>query len=114
MSFVFAAAVSLCLAVVLGAFGAHALRDSLEASGRTAAWETAVLYQAVHGLALLAVGVWQAVDARARTDRSLFLLGLGAPRWIGPVTPVGGLGFIAGWIALAASALRHSRSAGRK
>jgi len=106
-------------AVTLGAFGAHGLRSTLEASGHQDTWETAVLYQLVHGLALFAVGIWQAVSAEFRHrsvlraaawlwlfgiilfSGSLYWLSLSGPKWLGPVTPIGGLCFLAGWLALA-------------
>lgn len=111
--------------VVLGAFGAHALKSRL-AETALQTWQTAVSYQMTHALALLVVGVWlrllvQAGAAPARTldiagaafavgvllfSGSLYLLALGGPRWLGPVTPMGGLAFIAGWIALLFAALR--------
>lgn len=111
--------------VVLGAFGAHALKSRLaEASLQT--WQTAVSYQLVHALALLAVGILIRLGAQAggAPDRllglagggfalgvllfsgSLYLLALGGPRWLGPVTPLGGLAFIAGWLLLAVAVLR--------
>lgn len=106
-------------AVVLGAFGAHALRASLDASALSA-WHTAVDYQFWHALALLATGLL----AQRADDRSLrvamlafiagimlfcstlYALALGAPRWAGAITPLGGLGFIVGWIALVVHARR--------
>jgi len=102
------------VAVMLGAFGAHALRTVLDA-GAIGTWHTAVEYQFWHALALLAVGV----IAQRRQDRalhlaayafaigivlfcaSLYALALGAPRWIGAITPLGGGAFVVGWIALA-------------
>lgn len=111
--------------VALGAFGAHGLR--LGAQGLET-WQTAVTYHLVHALALLAVGVWSRVAAQsgypapATLDAagwslalgivlfsgSLYALALGGPRWLGPVTPLGGLAFIAGWLLLAWTALRGS------
>jgi len=106
-------------AVLLGAFGAHALRDTLDERA-LAIWHTAVEYQFWHALALLATGAL----ARHREDRplrlaafafaagiavfctSLYALALGAPRWIGAITPLGGIAFIAGWLALAVHARR--------
>lgn len=97
-------------AVVLGAFGAHALRDVLDARG-TELWHTAVSYHFWHVLAL----AFAVVAAKGRAARvaviayvigivvfcgSLYALALGAPRWFGAITPVGGLAFIVGWIAL--------------
>jgi uncharacterized membrane protein YgdD (TMEM256/DUF423 family) len=116
------------LVVALGAFGAHALKERLQSTGHQGTWATAVLYQAIHGLALFGIGVWQALDARARASRavdiaawcwlagivgfsgSLYLLSLGGPRWLGPVTPLGGLGFMAGWVALVCAAWRLGRA----
>lgn len=114
-----AGAIAGAVAVALGAFGAHALRDVLDAAA-LATWRTAVEYQFSHALALLACGVL----ARAREDRalrvaafafgvgivlfcaSLYALALGAPRALGAITPLGGVAFIAGWIALAVHAWR--------
>jgi uncharacterized membrane protein YgdD (TMEM256/DUF423 family) len=106
--------------VVLGAFGAHALRDTLVAHGSTGTWETAVLYHLVHAVALLGLGLarpaapWLGRAALAWTagivlfSGSLYLLALGGPRWLGPVTPLGGLGFITGWVCV----FVHAKSAG--
>ncbi|GAB3793214.1 DUF423 domain-containing protein [Dyella agri] len=97
-------------AVLLGAFGAHALRGVLDPAHREL-WHTAVEYHVWHALALaLAVGFG---GGRARRcaiaafacgivlfSGSLYALALGAPRWTGIVTPFGGLAFVVGWIAL--------------
>lgn len=112
-----------CLAggtgVALGAFGAHALKNRL-APAMLEVWQTAVLYQLVHALAALVAGLllWQGAGNPARWAGGLFLLGillfsgslyllaLDAPRWLGPVTPVGGLAFLAGWLLLGFAVLR--------
>ncbi|HEU4665102.1 MAG TPA: DUF423 domain-containing protein [Dokdonella sp.] len=114
-----AGAIAGAVAVALGAFGAHALRGVLDASA-LATWHTAVEYQFWHALALVACGAL----ARHRETRavriaacafvvgivlfcaSLYALALGAPRWLGAITPLGGVAFIAGWIALAVHARR--------
>lgn len=97
-------------AVALGAFGAHALRDVLDARS-TELWHTAVNYHFWHALALaLAVAM---VGGRAKRIAvvafvigivifcgSLYALALGAPRWFGAITPLGGVAFMVGWIAL--------------
>lgn len=97
-------------AVLLGAFGAHALRNVLDPAQREL-WRTAVDYHAWHALALvLAVGLGR---GRARSvavtafalgivlfSGSLYALALGAPRGVGIITPVGGVAFVVGWIAL--------------
>ena len=100
-------------AVLLGAFGAHALRGVLDADHREL-WHTAVQYHAWHALALmLAVGLGHGRAGRCAAiafvlgillfSGSLYALALGAPRWTGILTPFGGLAFISGWIALGLS-----------
>ena len=100
-------------AVLLGAFGAHALRDVLDARS-IELWHTAVNYHVWHALALvLAVGLGRGRSGRFATvafvlgivlfSGSLYALALGAPRWTGIITPFGGLAFISGWIALGLS-----------
>ncbi len=102
------------LGVVLGAFGAHSLKASLE-PGRLAIFEVGVRYQLIHALALLLVGLAQRggdgtalratgplfVAGIALFSGSLYGLALGGPSWLGPVTPIGGLLLIAGWISFA-------------
>jgi uncharacterized membrane protein YgdD (TMEM256/DUF423 family) len=100
-------------AVVLGAFGAHALKSALAESGGQATWQTAVDYHLWHALALVLCGCFR---GRSRAlvaasvlfavgillfSGSLYWLALDGPRWLGPVTPLGGLSFMGGWIALA-------------
>jgi len=102
------------LGVAAGAFGAHGLRDRLDA-GSIATFETAVRYQLVHSLALV-VAAQRAANAPAARfagyafgvgillfSGSLYALALGAPHAVGFVTPLGGLSFIDGWALLAAS-----------
>lgn len=117
MNQIFLPAGALCgmLAVVFGAFGAHALRDRLDAYAM-GVFETAVQYHFYHALALVAVGVLalhQPQTTLLRSSGWLFLLGIGlfsgslyllaltGTRWLGAVTPLGGLAFIAGWACLA-------------
>ena len=107
--------------VLLGAFGAHALRGHLDASAM-GWWQTAVQYQLWHALALaLAVhagrgraGRW-AVLAFAigivLFSGSLYAMALGAPRWFGAITPLGGVGFVVGWAALAMALHRRAGDA---
>ncbi|MGA8276928.1 MAG: DUF423 domain-containing protein [Rhodanobacteraceae bacterium] len=115
-----AAAIAGAGAVVLGAFGAHALRGTLD-PGALAIWHTAVEYQFWHALALLVVA--QMLRTQASTAAtiaasglvvgmllfcgSLYALALGAPRVTGIATPFGGLAFIVGWIALGFAAWRN-------
>lgn len=109
-------------AVLLGAFGAHALRDALDARG-SELWHTAVSYHFWHALALAIAAM--VATGRARRIAipafaigivvfcgSLYALALGAPRWFGAITPLGGVAFIVGWIALGvALAARAGRDA---
>ncbi|WP_369930596.1 DUF423 domain-containing protein [Xanthomonas sp. NCPPB 2632] len=101
-------------AVGLGAFGAHALRGIVDEAGLQV-WHTAVQYHFWHALALF-VAVVGLAPGRARTvaialfavgivlfSGSLYALALGAPRWTGAITPLGGVAFIAGWIAVGLS-----------
>jgi uncharacterized membrane protein YgdD (TMEM256/DUF423 family) len=99
-------------AVMLGAFGAHALRDHLDERALQV-WHTAVEYQFWHVLALLCVACIAPPDTRwwrwcgsafvtgmVLFSGSLYAIALGAPRWIGFVTPLGGLALIAGWVLM--------------
>lgn len=116
------------LGVMLGAFGAHGLKAHLGQAGLET-WQTAVTYHLIHALALLAVGVWLRFAAAAPPaagsaalviagwafvigvvlfSGSLYALALGGPRLLGPVTPLGGLAFIVGWLALLWAALRSA------
>jgi uncharacterized membrane protein YgdD (TMEM256/DUF423 family) len=102
------------IAVMLGAFGAHALRSHLDEASLQV-WHTAVEYQFWHALALLAVAAcapthdrrwWRAagfafVGGILGFSGSLYALALGASHWIGAITPLGGLALIAGWSLLA-------------
>lgn len=115
-----AAGVSGLLAVVAGAFGAHALAGALDADAR-AVYDTAGRYHLVHSLALAAGALAPAAGARRRWcaaacgawlagmvvfSGSLYLLALTGAGWPGALAPVGGLALIAGWGALAVAALR--------
>ena len=105
----FRIAVVLCfLAVALGAFGAHSLRSTLESRGMVDVWNKAVFYQFIHAIALLALALYGTINRGAwwllfagilSFSGSLYLLALipQARDWLGPVTPVGGLCFLAGW-----------------
>ena len=107
--------------VAFGAFGAHALREWLLERGTTVAWETAARYQLLHAVALAGAAAWlrQATGASHRRVGwaalcwvigivlfcgSLYGLAAGGPRWLGPVTPFGGLALLAGWLSLSAAA----------
>lgn len=103
------------LAVALGAFGAHALNDRLSESLLNT-FEIGVRYQFYHALALVAVVVamnrwpnagpaiwagWLFVAGIVIFSGSLYLLVLTGQRWLGAITPIGGVAFIAGWAILA-------------
>lgn len=93
--------------VSLGAFGAHGpLHEVLSANGTTAIWQTAVLYQLVHAVACLwaaerrpaVAGLWTA--GVVLFSGSLYTLALTNAKWIGAITPVGGILFLVGWAML--------------
>jgi uncharacterized membrane protein YgdD (TMEM256/DUF423 family) len=109
---------SMFLAVAAGAFGAHALKERL-APDMLAVYEVAVRYQAYHALALLAVALIadRQGGAAARAagiaftagtllfSGSLYALALTGARWLGAVTPMGGVLFLLGWLSLVWSAV---------
>ncbi|GAC1369311.1 MAG: DUF423 domain-containing protein [Polyangiales bacterium] len=105
------------LTVAAGAFGAHALQSRLDARSMDV-FQTAVRYQMLHAVALLAVALattrwpgtalrvsgWAFVVGLVIFCGSLYALAFGAPRWFGAITPLGGVAFLVGWGALAAAA----------
>ena len=107
--------------VLLGAFGAHALKARISQE-LLAVFEVGVRYQMYHAFALLAVawattrwpGSWTNASGWlffagiVIFSGSLYLMALTGTRWLGAVTPIGGLCFILGWIALTVTALRGS------
>lgn len=105
-----AGALSAFLAVALGAFGAHGLKETLTSHQSLETWQTAALYHLVHALAMLLP--WSMRGRRlqpasfflagiALFSGSLYLLSLTGLKWLGMVTPLGGLCFLAGWLLLA-------------
>ncbi|WP_368934898.1 DUF423 domain-containing protein [Alcaligenes faecalis] len=109
----------MALGVGLGAFGAHALRAMVDASA-LATWHTAVLYQLLHGLGLLLIAAlgpqlnaaWQSRSAILMLagvlifSGSLYILVLSGVKWLGAITPIGGVAMILAWLFLAIAALR--------
>lgn len=107
------------LAVGLGAFAAHGLKDHLDAAALQT-FETGVRYQMYHALALClcgAIGLHGRATGRAALAfaagialfcGSLYGLALGGPRWLGPVTPFGGVAFLVGWVLLAVAVGRRT------
>ena len=108
--------------VALGAMGAHALKATLLERGMMQAWETAARYHIVHAVGALGVAAWiravplggkvAAMEWAARLwligvvlfSGSLYWLALGGPRWLGPVTPLGGVALMVGWLLVAVAA----------
>jgi uncharacterized membrane protein YgdD (TMEM256/DUF423 family) len=118
MNFLKGSFLLLAIAVVLGAFGAHTLKELLQPESLKA-WHTGVEYQVYHGLAMMflslnAASSWMNAK-RMKIAQYLFLAGIvmfsgsiyflttqdisgWSLRWLGPITPIGGVCFIAGWI----------------
>ncbi|MGA8259569.1 MAG: DUF423 domain-containing protein [Arenicellales bacterium] len=108
------------LAVILGAFGAHVLKARLS-PGMLEIYHTAVQYHVFHALGLLAVGFaaawipasallkwsgWLMLAGIVLFSGSLYLLSLTGQRWLGAVTPFGGVAFIAAWVLFCIAVLR--------
>jgi len=110
------ASILLALAVVLGAFGAHALRDRLDAYSMSV-WEKAVFYHFIHALGMLIVSFLPKTGTFPETSTgwvcglllagvaifsgSLYVLAVTGNRMLGAITPIGGLSFIVAWLMLA-------------
>lgn len=105
--------------VGLGAFGAHGLKAALEAGNQVESWKTAVFYQLVHAVALLALpgcpasaatkAGWCWLAGVVCFSGSLYWIALGGPaKTLWPVTPLGGLLLLAGWAVLIAAAFRKT------
>lgn len=118
-TFALAGAISAFLAVAAGAFGAHTLRARITPDLLTV-FETAVRYQMYHALALFAVAWalnhwpgspvrvagWLFIGGTVLFSGSLYLLSLTGTRWLGVITPFGGLLFLCGWASLAMGVAR--------
>ncbi len=119
----FAAGILGALGVAAGAFGAHALRGTIDARSLEI-WQTAAHYQQVHAAVLLGVALWAMQEERRlrRLAISLFTVGilifagslyplaLGiGPRMLGAITPIGGLCLIGGWLAVAIEGFQSRR-----
>lgn len=122
INFVFLGAINMMLAVILGAFGAHGLKARFSAE-QMGWWHTGVEYHFYHALGLLAIGALLLTPYAAQFNLakssgwllqvgiiifsgSLYAMALGAPRWFGAITPIGGTLFIIGWAMLAWAALK--------
>jgi uncharacterized membrane protein YgdD (TMEM256/DUF423 family) len=97
------------LAVALGAFGAHWLKPTLEANAQVATWQTAAHYHLVHAVGLVAL----ALHGKGRVwawrlwlwgtvifSGALYILAVTNVKWLGAITPIGGVLLLAGWVAL--------------
>ena len=122
--FIIAGAVNAAIAVMLGAFGAHALKEKLS-EHYLAVWETAVQYQMFHAVGLIAIGIlmnasllgpitqltwagWLLLVGIIIFSGSLYILSLSGIGILGAITPIGGVAFIAGWIMLIIATLKFS------
>ena len=103
------------LAVALGAFGAHGLKDLLLQNGTAAIWEKAVFYHFIHAVMLFvlaerklfpAVSWWSFLIGIFFFSGSLYLLAVTNTHWLGTITPIGGVSFLVGWTCLIISAGR--------
>jgi uncharacterized membrane protein YgdD (TMEM256/DUF423 family) len=104
------AAVICFFAVGLGAFGAHGLKATLQTNDMVDVWNKAVLYHFLHGIALIVLALNAAGNRAAWLlivagivffSGSLYIMALSNVRWLGAITPIGGLCFLAGWALLA-------------
>ena len=113
------------LAVALGAFGAHALKEVLDDYG-TGIWDTAVQYQMFHAAALVLVGIlmskgifgavkqlkWAMICFNAGIvffSGSLLILALTGIKVLGAITPIGGVFFLAGWVLVMVSTMKYGK-----
>ncbi|AOA58490.1 DUF423 domain-containing protein [Acinetobacter larvae] len=121
--FIVIAALNLALAVALGAFGAHGLQ-SFASPEQIAWWKTATDYFFYHGLALFGLAILHKVSPNIPIKfsfisiqigiiffcGSLYLMGVGVPRYFGAITPIGGALMILGWLSLAWNAFKASKA----
>jgi uncharacterized membrane protein YgdD (TMEM256/DUF423 family) len=122
--FIIAGAFNAMLAVILGAFGAHALKEKLTEK-YLAIWETAVQYQMFHAIGLIVIGIlmsssllgpisqlnwagWLLLAGIIIFSGSLYILSLSGIGILGAITPIGGVAFIVGWIMLIVAATKFS------
>jgi uncharacterized membrane protein YgdD (TMEM256/DUF423 family) len=111
------------LAVGIGAFGAHGLKDILADTGRIDTFETAVKYHFYHTLGLFLIGIltlvkpnWKQLSTAAILmilgilifSGSLYILALSGITWLGAITPLGGVAFILGWVFLFLAVTKNS------
>jgi len=122
--FIIAGAINAAIAVMFGAFGAHALKEKLSEK-YLAIWETAVQYQMFHALGLVLIGILMSSSLLGPLTQlnwagylllagivifsgSLYVLSLSGIGILGAITPIGGVAFIAGWIMLIVAATKFT------
>jgi uncharacterized membrane protein YgdD (TMEM256/DUF423 family) len=119
--FLLAGSLLMALSVAIGAFGAHGLKDILAKTQRAETFETAVKYQFYHSLGMLFLGLllihfqhrllnyagYSFIAGILIFSGSLYVLSLTGIRWLGAITPLGGLGFIAGWVLIFIALLQY-------
>ncbi|RIJ28330.1 DUF423 domain-containing protein [Henriciella mobilis] len=104
--------------VALGAFGAHGLKGQFTPQAE-AWWDTGTFYLLIHAVAALVIGLtgrkdevlaggWAMIIGSAIFSSTLYFLALGAPRWFGAITPIGGLALLAGWALVLVGVLRSA------
>lgn len=120
--FIIAGAVNAAIAVIFGAFGAHALKEKLTEK-YLAIWETAVQYQMFHAIGLIVIGILMSTSLLGPISQlnwagylllagiiifsgSLYVLSFTGIGILGAITPIGGVAFIIGWILLIVAALK--------
>lgn len=114
----------MALTVLLGAFGAHGLESHFDEKTK-AWWETAIRYQAWHGIGLLCLGTYFGPSGSVGSIRvaawlllvgiiifsgTLYIMALGGPSWLGALTPIGGTAWLVAWCILGATAFSSDRS----
>lgn len=121
--FIIAGAINAFLAVAFGAFGAHALKEKLSEK-YLAIWETAVQYQMYHAIGLIIIGILMSTNIIGNVPQlswagylmlagivlfsgSLYVLSLSGIGILGAITPIGGVAFLAAWVLVIVSAVKH-------
>lgn len=117
-------AVFMALSVAIGAFGAHMLEGKISAD-EMATFETGVHYHMIHGIAVIITGLAAGLFGESKKlfwagvlfivgififSGSLYVLSLSGMKWLGAITPIGGVSFIAGWLVLMSSAFSVKRA----